>query len=360
MDAYIVSGARTPRGRAGPKGPLAHLRPVDLIAPLFDKVLDGVARDQIADVILGVVHQTGEQGANLGKTIGLLHGLERASGATVNRFCASGLEAILQAALRVAAGSGPVLAGGVESLSRVPMFSDNGPWFADPDVARRSRYVHMAIAADRVAALIGADRAALDAVAMRSQARALAAPADDIVGIPSILKSEGCPRANVNVDSLSRLPFLFDGPHHAGTAPALADGASLLLIASAATPYPKRARIVAFGDASVDPELMLTGNVPAAHLALKRAGLTPADIDVWEINESFAAMPLHFARQMDLDPERLNVNGGAIALGHPLGATGGILVLTALAELERRRQRRALISICGGGGLALAMIIERA
>lgn len=395
MDAYLVDAVRTPRGRGSKKGSLAEVKPVELLEPLYRTLMDRYPNVALDDVILGCVHQTGEQGANIAKISALYAGVpDTVSGATVTRFCASGLEAAVIAASKVSAGAGPMLAGGVESLSRVPMFSDGGAWFSDPAVAKATRFVHMGVSADLVATMEGFSRDDLDAYAVRSHQRAEGAlregrfarsvvPVKRADGSVALAHDE-CPR-EVSAASLAALEpaFVEAGAggsdalclarhpevaaihhlHHVGVSPALADAASLLLIASGASlrdhGLTPRARIRAFADASVEPTLMLTGNVEASRRALARAKMTARDVDLFEVNESFAAIPLHYARHMQIDPERLNVHGGAIALGHPLGATGGILIATALDELERRGASTALVSICGGAGVAVAVVIER-
>jgi len=400
-DALVFDAVRTPRGKAAPTGALAGVKPVALLARVLDAL---VARNRfdpsaVEDVIVGCVTQIGDQGANLGKIAALYAGWPPSvSGATVNRFCASGVEAVQRAALAVIGGAAElVVAGGVESMSRVPIFADQGAWFADADVARATRYVHMAASADLIAALEGLSREALDAYAATSHLRAARAWregrfARSIVPVPvdgrtvdrdELVRDDATPERLAALEPMLARPALADvaaasaatiraaypelGPiaprHHVGSAPQTADGAAAVLIGTAEagrrlglTP---RARIAAVGNAAVDPVLMLTGNVDAARRALARADVALAAIDLFEINESFAAIPLHFARALDVDPDRLNVNGGAIALGHPLGATGPILLGTALDELERLGARRALVSVCGGAGVAASLVIER-
>ncbi len=395
MDAFVVDAVRTPRGRGSKKGSLAGTKPVELLAPLYRTMHERYPSVPVEDIVLGCVHQTGEQGANIAKVSALYADFSfAASGATVTRFCASGLEAMVIAACKVSCGAGPMLTGGVESLSRVPMFSDGGAWFSDPDVVEKTRFVHMGVSADLVATLEGFSREELDAYAVRSHTRARAAVSGGLFGksiVPVcaadgsiVLDRDECPR-DVTLAALSALEpaFVEAGAaggdalclshhpearevkhlHHVGVSPALADAASLLLVVSGKTVkelgLTPRAKIKAFADASVEPTLMLTGNVEASRRALARAGMQPKDVDLFEVNESFAAIPLHYARHMGIDPERMNVHGGAIALGHPLGATGGILIATAIDELERRDRATAVVSICGGAGVAVSIVLER-
>jgi acetyl-CoA C-acetyltransferase len=387
--AVILDARRTPRGRGNAKGALAWVKPVDLLAaPLraLAGVLDGRA---VADGIFGCVTQTGEQGANIGKLALMAADYpDGVPGLTVNRYCASGLSAVGLAALRAQAADALVLAGGVESMSRVPMASDKGPLTHDFDYQRSIGLVPIGISADAVASLEGFSRADCDGFAAESQARAVAAREaghfGSLVTLPELARDE-TPRAGTSVESLGALAPAFaemgekygldaaimrrtglarvDHVHHAGNSPAMADGASVVLVASEGAArragLRPRARILGLSELAVDRVLALTGAVDASRAALVQAGLTSADIDIFEVNESFAALALHYARHMSVPLERLNVNGGAIALGHAMGSTGSALIGTALDELERRDARRAVIAACGAAGLACAIVIER-
>jgi len=385
--AVILDALRTPRGRGNAKGALAGVKPVDLLAaPLRALGLEGRA---VADGIFGCVTQTGEQGANIGKLALMAAGFpDSVPGLTINRYCASGLSAVGLAALRAQASDALVIAGGVESMSRVPMASDKGPLTHDFDYQRAVGLIPIGIIADAVATMEGFSRADCDAFAAESQARAVAARDGGrfarLVALPELAADE-TPRAGTSVDSLSALPPAFaemgekygldtaimrhsglsrvDHVHHAGNSPAMADGASVVLVASATAAQRAglrpRARIIGFADLAVDRVLALTGAVDASRAALAQAGLGVADIDLFEVNESFAALALHYARHMGVSLDRFNVNGGAIALGHAMGSTGSALIGMALDELDRRDARRAVIAACGAAGLAAAIVIER-
>ncbi len=396
MDAWIVDAVRTPRGRARPDGALAGVRPVELVAGLVRALLErtGTPPAAIDELVLGISTQVGEQGANLGRIAALWSGLpERVAGAAVCRFCASGLDAIDTAAAKLHAGMADVvLAGGVESMSRVPILSDRGAWFADVEVARRTGFVPMGVAADLLAARDGLGRAALEAYALESHRRAARAaeagaralvPVRDASGTVLLARDE-CVRADMTPERLAKLAPAFveaaasvdpdvrarvpDLPraaavHTVGTSPAIADGASLVLLARGAAVarlgLRPRVRIRGFADVAGDPIGMLAETPAAVRRAAERAGIAPGELALHEINESFAAVPLHYARAMGVDAARLNVAGGAIALGHPLGATGGVLVSTLLDELERAGERLGVAGICAGAGLATATILER-
>jgi acetyl-CoA C-acetyltransferase len=396
-DAYIFDAVRTPRGAARDGGSLRGVKPIDLLAPLFRAIADrsGLDTSCVEDVVLGCASQTGEQGSNLAKIASLYAGWsESISGVTLNRFCASGLDAIQYASMKVIAGvESLVVAGGVESISRVPMFADGGSWFADPVVAAETRFVHMGIAADLVATLGGFGRDACDAVALESHTRSARARdqgrfARSIVpvqGAHGMLDRDEAIRDGITAAKLAKLPPAFtevgaaggdrialgrypqlraiDHVHTAATSPALVDGASLVLVGDRAygesLGLRPRARVRAMANLSVEPVRMLTGAAPALRKALGKAGMQPGDLDIVEYNESFAASVLDFARQLELDPSRLNVNGGALAMGHPLGATGGILVGMLVDELERRGAATGAVAICAGAGIASALVIER-
>ncbi|MCB1397504.1 MAG: acetyl-CoA C-acyltransferase [Rhodobacter sp.] len=389
--AVIIDAVRTPRGRGNAKGALHGVKPVDLLAAPLRALADrhGLGDRVLADAIFGCVTQTAEQGANIGK-LGLIAAgyPDSAPGLTVNRYCASGITAVGLAALRAQAADGLAIGGGVESMSRVPMASDKGALTHDFAFQKAAGLVAIGISADAVATAEGFSRAECDGFAAESQARAVAARAEgrfaSLVPVGDLTADE-TPRAGTTVDTLAALAPAFaemgeqygmdaaimahtglarvDHVHHAGNSPAMADGASAVLVASAGAAQRAglrpRARILAVAELAVDRVLALTGSVEAAQAALARAGLSAGDIDLYEVNESFAALALHFARHMDVGLDRLNVNGGAIALGHAMGSTGAALIGTALDELERRDGKRALIAACGAAGLASALIIER-
>ena len=400
-EAYIYDAIRTPRGRGKASGALHEVKPVSLVVGLIDELrnrfpeLDPATID---DVVLGVVSPIGDQGGDIAKTAAILAGLPHTvAGVQLNRFCASGLEAVNTAAQKVRSGMEEmVLAGGVEAMSRVPMGSDGGAWAMDPDTSYRTGFVPQGIGADLIATLEGYSREEVDTFAVESQTRAAKAwangyfarsvvPVKDRNGL-TILDRDEHVRAGATLESLAGLKPSFetmgeqggfdavalqryhwvekiDHVHHAGNSSGIVDGAALALIgteaAGTAAGLTPRARIVATALSGADPTIMLTGPAPAARKALGKAGMTADQIDLYEINEAFAAVALRFMRDLDLDHERVNVNGGAIAMGHPLGATGAMILGTLLDELERRELRFGLATLCVGGGMGIATIIER-
>jgi acetyl-CoA C-acetyltransferase len=395
--ALIIDAVRSPRGRGNDKGALKSLKPTDLLARQLAALArrTGIDTAQVSDAVIGCVTQTGEQGANIGKLALLRAGWDDAVPAlTINRYCASGLSAVQFAAYQALAGDGLAVGGGVEMMSRVPMAADQGPLTHDFELQRQTTLVPIGLAADTVATIEGFSRADCDAYALASQQRAVAARdagwfrsvepvhADDGT---LLLTRDETPRPQTNAESLAALAPAFaamgekhgidallcrryglariDHVQHAGNSPTMADGAAAVLVASPGAAQRlglrARARIVASADASVDRTLALTGAVDATRRALQRAGLGVDDIDLFEVNESFAALMLHYRKHLGVGAERLNVNGGAIALGHAMGSTGAALVGMALDELERRDARRAVVAICGAAGLAVAMVIER-
>lgn len=389
--AVIIDALRTPRGRGNAKGALSGVKPIDLLAAPLRALAErhGLAKRPIVDAIFGCVTQTGEQGANVGKMALINAGYgDAVPGLTLNRYCASGISAVGFAALRAQAADGLAIGGGVESMSRVPMGSDKGALTHDFAFQKAAGLVAIGISADAVATTEGFSRADCDAYAAQSQRRAVAAREGgyfmSLVPV-SELHADETPRAGTTAETLAVLAPAFaemgakygmdaailahtglrhvDHVHHAGNSPAMADGASAVLVATGDAArragLKPRARILATVELSVDRVLALTGAVDAARAALEHAGLAAKDIDLFEVNESFAALALHFARHMAIDQDRLNVNGGAIALGHAMGSTGAALIGTALDELERRGAKRALIAACGAAGLASALIIER-
>ncbi|QUV86094.1 acetyl-CoA C-acetyltransferase [Chloracidobacterium aggregatum] len=398
-DAFIFDAIRTPRGRGKSSGALYEIKPIDLVTQLLRELQrrNGFATDEVDDIILGCVTPIGDQGANLAKTAALYAGYaETVAGQQINRFCASGLEAVNHAAMRVRSGwEDLVIGGGVESMSRVPMGSDGGPMMLDPKVSATLRFVPQGIGADLIATLENFSREDVDAYALRSHQRAAQAtangyfqrsliPVTDFNGMLVLDRDEHI-RPDTTLEALAQLKpsfaemggIGFDAVaqlrypgverirhvHTAGNSSGIVDGAALVLVGSRekgeALGLKPRARIVAAAVTGSEPTIMLTGPLPATRKALAKAGMTTADIDLFEVNEAFASVVLKFARDMDIDPDKINVNGGAIAMGHPLGATGAMLLGTALDELERRQKATALITLCVGGGMGIATIIER-
>ena len=397
--AMIYEAVRTPRGKGKKDGSLHEVKPVDLLAGLLVKLQQRLDFDPAAldDVVMGVVSPIGEQGSVIAKTAALKAGWDfRVAGMQINRFCASGLEAVNLAAQKVASGwEDLVVAGGVESMSRVPIGSDGGAWAQDPATNFATGFVPQGIGADLIATLGGWGRDDVDRYALTSQQRAAAAQAegrfdrsviavDDEIGLPVLERDEFLkPRTTLeglaqlkpafaemgamgfDAVALARYPQVerIAHVHTAGNASGIVDGAAAVLIGSEAKGrelgLSPRGRIVATALSGADPTIMLTGPMPATRKALAKAGLTVDDIDLFEVNEAFAAVPMRFMREMGVPHEKVNVNGGAIALGHPLGATGAMLLGTLLDELERRRLKRGLITLCVGGGMGIATIIER-
>jgi acetyl-CoA C-acetyltransferase len=400
-EAFVYDAVRTPRGRGKQTGSLHEIKPVSLVVGLIEEIqrrnptLDPA---KIEDVILGVVTPIGDQGAVISRTAALAAGLVRSGpGLQINRFCASGLEAVNTAAQKVRSGwEDLLLAGGVESMSRVPMGSDGGAWAMDPETSYETSFVPQGISADLIATIEGFSREDVDVFAAESQTRTGKAIADGAFArsvIPvrdrnglAVLDHDEFPRPGTTPESLAGLPSSFEGigeiggfdavalqkyhwvekinhVHTAGNSSGIVDGAALLLIGSeqagAELGLTPRARIVATGVVAEEPTIMLTGPGPAARKALAKAGLSVADIDLFEVNEAFAAVVLKFLRDMDVPHEKVNVNGGAIALGHPLGATGAMILGTVIDELERRDQRFGLATLCVGGGMGVATIVER-
>ena len=397
--AMIFDAVRTPRGKGKKDGSLHEVKPVDLLAGLLTKLQKRHDFDpvQLDDVVMGVVSPVGEQGSVIAKTAALKAGWDfRVAGMQINRFCASGLEAVNIAAQKVASGwEDMVVAGGVESMSRVPIGADGGAWAQDPETNFATSFVPQGIGADLIATLAGWSREDVDRFALTSQQRASAAQAaghfdrsvlsvDDSIGL-AVLERDEFIKSRTTLEGLGSLKLAFDAlgamgfdavalarypqverirhVHTAGNSSGIVDGAAAVLIGSEAkgremglTP---RGRIVATALSGADPTIMLTGPMPATRKALAKAGLTIDDIDLFEVNEAFAAVPMRFMLELGVPHEKINVNGGAIALGHPLGATGAMLVGTLLDELERRQLKRGLVTLCVGGGMGIATIIER-
>jgi acetyl-CoA C-acetyltransferase len=398
-EAFVYDAIRTPRGKGKKDGSLHEVKPVNLLAGLLTELqkrndLDTAAVD---DVVMGVVSPIGEQGSVLPKVAALKAGWDwRCSGVQLNRFCASGLEAVNMAAMKVKSGwEDLVVAGGVESMSRVPIGSDGGAWAQDPETNSATLFVPQGIGADLIATLNGFSRADVDAFALESQKRATAARAagyfdrsvvavKDALG-QTILDKDEFIKPNTTLEGLGGLKPAFEQlgamgfnavalqrypqveriqhVHHAGNSSGIVDGAAAILICSEAARrthgFTPRARIVSVALSGADPTIMLTGPMPAARKALAKAGLTVDQIDLFEVNEAFAAVPMKFMQEMGVPHQKVNVNGGAIALGHPLGATGAMILNTLIDELHRTGKRYGLATLCVGGGMGIATVIER-
>ena len=369
----LVEGVRTPRAKARDTGGLHHARPVELIASLYASLSERVGPIKADDLLLGCVTQVGDQGTNVARLAALWAGIDT-PGLTLNRFCTSGLDAIGLGAGKIAQGDGCVLVGGVEMPSRAAMFGDEGAWFSDKEVATKTQAVHMGVSADLLATDHSVQRAELDAYALRSQTRAARANNQGLfkrrVATCGSEQDETI-RATTTLESLAGLEPAygqFPGPervarHTLATSPALADGASLLVLANEdrckESQWKPLAKLRGYASVSVDPLRMLHGNPIACRAAMARAGVEPGDVDLWEVNESFAVVPILFQRELDVPDEQLNVTGGAIALGHPLGATGGVLTTMLLDALEQHDASLGVVSICGGAGVATALVWER-
>lgn len=398
-NAYIYESLRTPRGKGKSSGSLYELKPIDLLGTLLKAMEQRLhlQTEWVEDALIGCVSPIGDQGSNIAKAA-LLHAgwSEQVSGLQLNRFCASGLESVNLAAMKVRSGwEDLIIAGGLESMSRVPIGSDGGPLIDDPEVINKINYLPQGVAADLIATIEGFDRDRLDQYALRSQQLAFQAQSDgyfdqsiipihDPNGLVILDKDEHL-RPNTSEEKLAVLPPAFETiglqgfdemalhkypyvekihhVHTAGNSSGIVDGAALTLIGSKEAgkkiDTKARAKIVAAANVSVDPTIMLSGPAPAAQKALQQAGMNKKDIDLWECNEAFAAVVLKFQKEMDIPMDLINVNGGAIAMGHPLGATGTMLLGTLLDELERRDLNTGLVTLCVGGGMGVATIIER-
>ena len=400
-EAFIYDAIRTPRGKGKPGGALHGVKPIDLVVGLIDETrrrFPDLDENRISDIILGIVSPLGDQGMDLPRIAALAAKMpDTVAGVQINRFCASGLTSINMAAQKIRSGwDEVVLAGGVESMSRVPMGSDGGAWAMDPATNYDTYFSPQGIGADLIATIEGFTREDVDRYAERSQRLAAQAwdegrfdksvvPVKDINGI-TILDRDEHMRPGTTVETLAGLKPSFamvgdmggfdavalqkyhwieeiNHVHHGGNSSGIVDGAALVVVGSekagkdmGMTP---RARVVAAATSGADTTIMLTGPTPAAKKALATAGLTADDIDLWELNEAFASVVLRFQKDMNIPDEKLNVNGGAIAMGHPLGATGAMITGTVLDELERTGGKRALITLCVGGGMGVATIIER-
>lgn len=398
MEAYIYDSVRTPRGIGKDTGSLSQVSPVQLVATLLLALKDRnqLETSYVEDLVLGCVTQAGEQGGNIAKVAAQVANYgNHLAAVSLNRYCASGLEAVNQAAARVRSGwSELIIAGGVESMSRVPMGIDGSAWIMEPDAAF-GKFVPQGISADVIATKFGYSRNDVDVFALESQKRAAAAwaknafaksiiPVRDLNGLDYLSKDEYL-RPNTTLEALSQLPpafenmgaLLFDQTaldtypeierinhvHHAGNSSGLVDGAALMLIGTKEIGQQlgliPRAKIRMGSIIGSEPLIMLEGPTPATQKALLKAGMSASDIDLWEVNEAFAVVPLRLMENMKLDHSIVNVHGGAIAMGHPLGATGCMILGTALDALERQDKNTALATLCVGGGMGIATIIER-
>jgi acetyl-CoA C-acetyltransferase len=400
-EAFVYDAIRTPRGRGKNTGSLHGTKPISLVVGLIDELRKRnptLDTDRVSDLLLGVVTPIGDQGSDLAKTAAIAAGLpDTVGGVQLNRFCASGLEAVNVAAQKVRSGwDEVVIGGGVESMSRVKMGSDGGAWAMDPVTAYDTYFVPQGVGADLIATMEGFSREDVDAYAVSSQQRAAKAwaggyfensviPVVDQNGLVVLDRDEHM-RPESTVESLGKLPASFaaigdmggfdavalqkyhyvekiNHVHSPGNSSGIVDGAGLVLVASeeagTAMGLTPRARIVATATSGADPTIMLTGPIPATEKLLARTGLTVEDIDLFELNEAFASVVLNYQKKLNIPSDKLNVNGGAIAMGHPLGATGAMILGTMIDELERREARRALITLCIGGGMGVATLIER-
>ena len=398
-EAYIFDALRTPRGKGKKDGALYSVKPVQLIAGLLNalQTRNDLDTSQVDDIVLGCVTPVGDQGADIAKTAAMVADWDvSVAGVQLNRFCASGLEAVNLGAMKVRSGfEDLVVVGGVESMSRVPMGSDGGAWVMDPETNIHTNFVPQGIGADLIATLEDFSRADVDAFALCSQHKAARASADgsfakslvpvtDQNGIV-LLDHDEFIRGDSTLEGLGKLKPSFEmmgqmgfdatalrvyshverieHVHTPGNSSGIVDGAALMLIGSAAKGkelgLKPRARIVATAVTSTDPTIMLTGPAPATRKALAKAGLSIDDIDLFEVNEAFASVVMKFMKDMGVPESKVNVNGGSIAMGHPLGATGCAILGTLLDELEKRELRYGLATLCVGGGMGIATIIER-
>ena len=398
-EAYIFDAIRTPRGKGRKEGALHEVKPVMLLSGLLTELQkrNDLDTSTVDDIVMGVVSPVGEQGTVISKTAAITANWDCAvAGVQINRFCASGAEAVALAAMKVISGwEDLVVAGGVESMSRVPMGSDIGAWVLDPAIATATGFIPQGIAADLLATYIGLTREDVDNFAFQSQSRAKTAieggyfnkslvPVKDECGLV-ILDHEEYVRPDTTTKGLANLSPTFvelgklgfndialagfpqldhiNHVHHAGNSSGIVDGAGALLIGSESigkklnlTP---RCKIVCSSVTAGDPTLMLLGPELSTRKLLAKTGLSVDDIDLFEVNEAFASVPLRFMAEMKVPKEKVNVNGGAIALGHPLGASGAILIGTLIDELDRRKLKRGIVTICAGAGIGIAMLVER-
>ena len=397
-EAYIIDAIRTPRGKGKKDGSLHEVKPISLLTTLLNELKErhNLDTSQVDDIVLGCVTPIGDQGADIAKTAAIAAGWDNdVTGVQINRFCASGLEAVNLAAQKVRSGwEDLVVAGGVESMSRVPMGSDGGPWALDPETNMACDFIPQGIGADLIATIDGYSRVDVDQFAEQSQKKAAAAqangyfdksiiPVKDKAGVVILDKDEFI-KPTTTAEGLSALKPSFatmgqtgfdaialqkypevgsvNHVHHAGNSSGIVDGAAIVLLASEQAVQQQnlkpRAKVLATALVGADPTIMLTGPAPATRKALAKAGLTIDDIDLFEVNEAFAAVVMRFINEMKVDPAKVNVNGGAIAMGHPLGATGAMILGTLLDELEHQGKKRGLATLCVGGGMGIATIIE--
>ncbi|AEG47880.1 acetyl-CoA acetyltransferase [Sphingobium chlorophenolicum L-1] len=398
-EAFIFDAVRTPRGRGRPDGSLHSITPVSLAAQVLEALRDrnNLDTSKVDDVVLGCVSPVGDQGADIARTAVMMADYaQTTSGLQIDRFCASGLDACNVAAAKVISGeAGMAIGGGVECMSRLPIGSDGGAWPNDPDVALKTYFAPQGIGADLIATLDGFTRADVDSYALESQRRAAAAwqdrrfsrsiiPVQDQIG-DIVLDHDEYMRPDATLEGLSALKPAFaamgeaafdavaiqrypqveaiNHVHHAGNSSGIVDGAAGVLIGSleAGKALGLKPRAKFLGGASIgsEPTIMLTAPADVARKLLGRLGMTPADIDLYELNEAFAAVVLRMMRVLDIPHDKMNVNGGAIAMGHPLGATGAMILGTVLDELERSDKSTALVSLCAGAGQGAATVIER-
>jgi len=398
-EAFVYDAIRTPRGKGKKDGSLHEVKPISLLSGLLSELQRRNDFDtaQVDDVVMGVVSPVGEQGSVIAKVAALKAGWDwRCSGVQLNRFCASGLEAVNMAAQKVRSGwEDLVVAGGVESMSRVPIGSDGGAWAQDPETNSQTAFVPQGIGADLIATLEGFSRDDVDAYALQSQQRAARAregghfagsvvPVKDFLD-QTILEQDEFIKPHTTLQGLASLKPAFEQlgamgfdavaisrypqverihhVHHAGNSSGIVDGAATVLVGSEQAGrdhgLKPRARIVAAALSGADPTIMLTGPMPAARKALAKAGLSIDQIDLFEVNEAFAVVPMRFMKELGVPHEKVNVNGGAIAMGHPLGATGAMILNTLIDELHRRQLRYGLATLCVGGGMGIATIVER-
>ncbi|WP_337041380.1 acetyl-CoA C-acetyltransferase [Emticicia sp. 17c] len=398
MEAYIYDAIRTPRGRGKSDGSLHDIQPVQLLSTVLKALKERNALDTslVDDVIMGCVSPIGEQGGDIARAAVLEAGYaETVAGVQVNRFCSSGLEAINMAAAYVMSGQADlIIAGGVESMSRVPMGSDGGALMMNPEMIAHHKLVPQGISADLIATKYNYSRTEVDTYAAESVRRAVEAQKNayyksmvavkDEIGLTVLDRDEGI-RPDTTVESLSKLKPAFEmigsmgldalalmkynhlvsinHVHHAGNSSQISDGAGAVMVGNKAMGeklgLKPRARIKAFGVVGSEPTIMLTGPIPATQKVLRRAGMNINDIDIFEVNEAFAAIPMLFMDKLGVDHAKVNISGGAIALGHPLGATGAILSTTILDEMERSGKGTGLVTLCIGGGMGIATIFER-
>ena len=398
-EAYIYDAVRTPRGRGRTNGSLHEVRPIELATQVLKAVRDRNQLDTsfLDDVVLGCVMPVGEQGSDIARIAALnADYAETVPGKQLNRFCASGLEAVNTAAAQVMSGQSDLaIGGGVESMSRVPMGADGGAMVMDPEIASKLYFVPQGISADLVATKYGFSREDVDAYAVESQRRAKHAwdncyfkksivPVKDQIGL-TMLDHDELMRPETTMEDLAKLNPSFTVPgeqagfdavaiqrypeverinhvHHAGNSSGIVDGAAAVLVGSKEIGeklgLKPRARIRAFASIGSEPTIMLTGPAPATEKALKRAGMTTKDIDLYELNEAFAAVVLRYMQALNIPHDKINVNGGAIAMGHPLGATGAMILGTLLDEMERRGAATGLATLCVGAGMGTATIVE--